>query len=516
MMDSTLDFVTRARHAWQEFRQPSEFDTVNRQAQIEAGHGGERKSSFWHHHDPSVQDPEERTPLQQFRLLVGIHQDKSFSPPQGFKPNRRPQASIDNRPSPNMGIYTSVCDKEIKCKRNYTSFSRVINIALGLQLIVAAALTALGAANGSRSAVTVFGAINTIIAGFLTYLKGSGLPNRVKYFQHEWAKLREYIEQRERDFSFGVLGRDDVMKEVDHIRTMYDLVRSDIETNTPDRFVGVNTAMHPPAPAVSRPARTLSTDSLSKRWTNGFNEKQAQANVAMSQAQNSASGLFGKAQGIKEMLEQKIHDLGQMEKEIESNGQNMVKEKKHGIAAQVEYAVKEIAHLGQELESKAKAAANDRVHETQQGAQSAYDSAHNAVLVRAEAAQAQAARQQDQAQDKLNSARNAVASTAEAARARVTQQRDHAHDALQSTQHAAQDAAEASRAAVMRQQQQAQNAISDTSEAGRAAIAQRQEQAERAIQQTSDAARDAVNAQREAAAAVIAPHEHDPGFSRQP
>ncbi|EME80707.1 uncharacterized protein MYCFIDRAFT_79907 [Pseudocercospora fijiensis CIRAD86] len=482
-MDSTLDFVTRARHAWQEFRRPSEFDAMNRQKQTEAGHGGERKSSFWHHHDPSVQDPDERTPLQQFRLLLGIHQDKSFSPPQGFKPNRRPQASIDHRPSPNMGIYTSVCDKEIKCKRNYTSFSRVINIALGLQLVVAAALTALGAANGSRSAVTVFGAINTIIAGFLTYLKGSGLPNRVKYFQHEWAKLREYIEQRERDFSFGVLGRDDVMKEVDHIRTMYDFVRSDIETNTPDRFVGVNNRMNAP----ERPARTLSTDSLSKRWTNGFNEKQAQANVALNQAQTSASGFFGKAQGIKEMLEQQLRDLGQMEKEIESHGQNMAKEKKQGIAAQVEHAVKEIGNFGQELEAKAKA-------ETQRGARNAYDGVHDYSV---QAAREEAARQQNLAHDYLKTAQNSAGGIADAARVGV----DHAYEG---TQHAAEDA-------MAQQQQQVQNSISDASEAGRAAIAQRQEQAQMAIRQISDAARNAVDEQREAAAAVVAPREHDPG-----
>ncbi len=74
-------------------------------------------------------------------------------------------------------------DNEIKQKNTYKMFSRLINGCLGLQIIVAAALTALGAADGSRKAVTVFGATNTVIAGFLTYLKGSGLPGRLQYFQ---------------------------------------------------------------------------------------------------------------------------------------------------------------------------------------------------------------------------------------------------------------------------------------------------------------------------------------------
>lgn len=73
----------------------------------------------------------------------------------------------------------------------------LISSCLGVQIIVAAALTALGAAHANSHAVTVFGAINTVIAGFLAYLKGSGQPMRYKYYAHEWSKIREYIEQRE-------------------------------------------------------------------------------------------------------------------------------------------------------------------------------------------------------------------------------------------------------------------------------------------------------------------------------
>ena len=97
--------------------------------------------------------------------------------------------TVAGRPTPNTGIYATVVDKEIKSKKSYKYFSLLINSCLGLQILVAAALTALGASNGSHATVTVFGAINTAIAGFLTYLNGSGLPNRLKYFQHEWGKV---------------------------------------------------------------------------------------------------------------------------------------------------------------------------------------------------------------------------------------------------------------------------------------------------------------------------------------
>lgn len=61
----------------------------------------------------------------------------------------------------------------------------MINACYFLQIIVAAALTAMGAAGTSSQAITAFGAINTIIAGFLTFLKGSGLPGRLKYYGNE-------------------------------------------------------------------------------------------------------------------------------------------------------------------------------------------------------------------------------------------------------------------------------------------------------------------------------------------
>ena len=123
-------------------------------------------------------------------------------------------------------MYPIIVERELKSKRNYKRFSLTINFALGLQIVVAAALTALGAAKASNGAVTVFGAINTVIAGFLTFIKGSGLPNRLKYFQHEWAKLREYIEQRERDLcSPGT--RIDVAEEVAVIRQSKSLQLAD-------------------------------------------------------------------------------------------------------------------------------------------------------------------------------------------------------------------------------------------------------------------------------------------------
>ncbi|KFY11851.1 hypothetical protein V491_07022 [Pseudogymnoascus sp. VKM F-3775] len=148
---------------------------------------------------------------------------------------------VGSRAAPNLGIYTRVVENEAKAKKGHKYYSWLINGCLGVQVIVAAALTALGAAGANHTAITAFGAINTVIAGVLTFLKGSGLPNRLKYYHSEWKQIREFIEQRERDLSrpgcdldvFGVIGM---------IEKMYEDVKKDLEASTPDRFAGFGTS----------------------------------------------------------------------------------------------------------------------------------------------------------------------------------------------------------------------------------------------------------------------------------
>ena len=114
--------------------------------------------------------------------------------------------------------------------------STIINVSFLGQIIVAAAITALSAANGSHLAITILGSANTVIAGVQTYLKGQGLPNRIKQYQFGLRKLREYIEDRERDFSHEgcKLNVDHVISEVS---AMYQAVRQTAEDNTPDTYL---------------------------------------------------------------------------------------------------------------------------------------------------------------------------------------------------------------------------------------------------------------------------------------
>ena len=94
-----------------------------------------------------------------------------------------------------------------------------------------------GTVGASRSAVTVFGAINTVIAGVLTFFKGSGLPNRLEYYQTEWKRGREFIEQHERYFSQPRCDLD-LCSVFSMIENMYEDVKVALEASTPDRFTG--------------------------------------------------------------------------------------------------------------------------------------------------------------------------------------------------------------------------------------------------------------------------------------
>ncbi|KJZ76444.1 hypothetical protein HIM_04173 [Hirsutella minnesotensis 3608] len=104
------------------------------------------------------------------------------------------------RVAPNVGIYPRVVRAERQAARNHHVFNMLVNGCLAVQFIVGASLTALGASGGSSMAVAAFGALNTIIAGILTYLKGSGVPERFKHMEDGFKAVREYAEQREREF----------------------------------------------------------------------------------------------------------------------------------------------------------------------------------------------------------------------------------------------------------------------------------------------------------------------------
>ena len=198
-----------------------------------------------------------------------------------------------------------------------------------MQIIVGAALTALGAANGPSAAVTILGALNTIIAGLLTYLKGQGLPGRLEQYLHLLRTLREHIEEREREFSEPdcLLDVDD---EVTRITRMYQEVRQTAEDNAPGNVLpprGVITSLLK-KPDINRseqpPPKGDRTDASMmagmKDLKNMYSEHQHLGTTGL---EENRSGIGGRLSDLKDMYSS--HQQGA------STG--MDKEKQSGVAA---------------------------------------------------------------------------------------------------------------------------------------------------------------------------------------
>ena len=170
-----------------------------------------------------------------------------------------PRAS--KRPATNIGIYNRVATEEHKAKLQYYVSALVINACLLSQVVLASALTALGAGNGSHTQITALGAANTVVAAILTFTKGSGLPNRLRQYQCTLRKVREYIEQRERDFA-----QLDCQLDLDHemkiIKEMYEQARVNDENNDPGTYhnpTAASTANRPLAAGKTRADEPSST-----------------------------------------------------------------------------------------------------------------------------------------------------------------------------------------------------------------------------------------------------------------
>lgn len=87
------------------------------------------------------------------------------------------------------------------------------NTLLLTQVVLGAALTALGASESSHILITIFGATNTIIAGLVAYLKSRGQPMRARMFRDDLERVVDEIENSEvmwLGISKGVHGYDEI------------------------------------------------------------------------------------------------------------------------------------------------------------------------------------------------------------------------------------------------------------------------------------------------------------------
>ncbi|RDW79117.1 uncharacterized protein DSM5745_05969 [Aspergillus mulundensis] len=144
---------------------------------------------------------------------------------------------------------TSALYKRLRVKeRHKTSHNHLFSIAFNtlsiLQLIIGATITGLGPISDNHSvAVTVLGAVNTVIAGVLALMKGRGLPQRLRKDLAEIRKVLSYIDEVDVDLRYGEGqradgdGNGDVTALIKEAFARYQVMQEVIDMNQPDSYV---------------------------------------------------------------------------------------------------------------------------------------------------------------------------------------------------------------------------------------------------------------------------------------
>ncbi|KAI0110221.1 hypothetical protein F4814DRAFT_396288 [Daldinia grandis] len=139
-----------------------------------------------------------------------------------------------------VGIYKSVIrTQQIKGVQNalLTAFLYLCYFA---QIVIGAALTAIGPNSGRYEVlITVLGAINTVLAGILALIKGSGQPQRLEKDRVGFRRLQDWIEETEALLAVGVIGRNrkEVGLLVESAFKRYNAAKMSVENNSPDFYV---------------------------------------------------------------------------------------------------------------------------------------------------------------------------------------------------------------------------------------------------------------------------------------
>nr|POE76157.1 hypothetical protein CFP56_59637 [Quercus suber] len=202
--------------------------------------------------------PDERSPLLQFPETATSSDapDESlgdlyaqFCHLVGIKPiNHPPDQKFHAQPE-------SLFQRATKHRRNQTAtylFSATVSNGLLLsQVVLGAALTGLGASASSHILITVFGALNTVIAGVLAFVKSRGQPMRARMFRDDLDRVVDEIENSAvmwLGISSGVHGYDaidtddqvTVRSEVARLTRLYDKAVKTNTMNDPDTYSAGN------------------------------------------------------------------------------------------------------------------------------------------------------------------------------------------------------------------------------------------------------------------------------------
>lgn len=197
-------------------------------------------------HATSIIMPDENTPLlhnhddgdhhEHFCLLLGI--------PPFDKPTATSKPSSQSKCAP---LYKRAIRRHRAQNITYSFTAALANTLLLAQIVLGALLTALGASSSSYKLITIFGVVNTIIAGLVAYLKSRGQPMRARMFRDELEEVVDEIEDSRTmwlGIKHGVHGYDEidiedrvsVRSEVARLTNMYESAVKKYTENNPDLY----------------------------------------------------------------------------------------------------------------------------------------------------------------------------------------------------------------------------------------------------------------------------------------
>lgn len=196
---------------------------------------------------------DERSPLLQYQpqprpILQpddNVDHHLQFCNLMGVTPHTLPDGQ-KHTPHP-QSLYARALQRRRNQSYTYALTATLTNGLLLSQVVLGAALTGLGASDSSRVLITVFGALNTIIAGVIAFLKSRGQPLRARMFRDDLDRVVDEIESSAvmwLGISTGVHGYDaidtdeqvTVRSEVARLTRLYDRAVKANTTNDPDLY----------------------------------------------------------------------------------------------------------------------------------------------------------------------------------------------------------------------------------------------------------------------------------------
>jgi outer membrane biosynthesis protein TonB len=197
---------------------------------------------------------EERSPLLQHYAAYmnqqspngnAIDHHNQFCNLMGVTPHTLPPGQ-SHVPHP-QSLYARALQRRRNQSYIYALTATLTNGLLLSQVVLGAALTGLGASDSSRVLITVFGALNTIIAGVIAFLKSRGQPLRARMFRDDLDRVVDEIESSAvmwLGISSGVHGYDaidtdelvTVRSEVARLTRLYVRAVKANTTNDPDLY----------------------------------------------------------------------------------------------------------------------------------------------------------------------------------------------------------------------------------------------------------------------------------------